>query len=87
MAGARKNGRLQSRAARTGLKEQHAPLWFNVAEGVSLGYRRGSLGGAWYVRIYEGNGRYRQFVNDHRNQSRCDHVKMSRAGCSFRGWM
>jgi putative ABC transport system substrate-binding protein len=25
-------------------------------------------------------------VNDHRNQSRCDHVKLSRAGCGFRGW-
>ena len=26
-------------------------------------------------------------VNDHRNQSRCDHVKLSRAGWGFRGWM
>jgi hypothetical protein len=24
-------------------------------------------------------------VNDHRNQSRCDHVKLSRAGWGFRG--
>ena len=26
-------------------------------------------------------------VNDHRNQSRCDHVKLSRAGWGFRGWI
>jgi putative ABC transport system substrate-binding protein len=25
-------------------------------------------------------------VNDHRNQSSCDHVKLSRAGLGFRGW-
>jgi len=60
MAGARKDSKLQARTARVALKVRHRPYWLNIAEGVALGYRRGRNGGAWYCRVYEGEGRYKQ---------------------------
>lgn len=38
-----------------------------------------------YPHCNSDNGLF-QDVNDHRNQSRCDHVKLSRSGCGSRGW-
>lgn len=60
MAGARKDSRLQTPTARAALKSRHQPYWLNIAQGVAVGYRRGSQGGTWYCRVYEGAGRYKQ---------------------------
>lgn len=60
MAGARKDSRLQSRAARTALKSRNQPYWANIGKGLYLGYRKGPKAGSWYWRTYTGKRRYHQ---------------------------
>lgn len=60
MAGARKDSRLQSRAARSALKIRNQPYWANVGKGLYLGYRKGPKAGSWYWRTYAGKRRYHQ---------------------------
>lgn len=60
MAGAKKDGRLQTATGRLKLKAGDRRYWLNVAEGIALGYRRGPQGGSWYCRIYQGKGKYAQ---------------------------
>ena len=60
MAGAKKDGRLQTATGRVKLKAGDKRHWLNVSEGIALGYRRGPQGGSWYCRIYVGRGKYAQ---------------------------
>lgn len=53
---------LDSKSARLRLKSRTKPYWHQVEAGLHLGYRRQDtkIGGAWVVRFYVGNERYKE---------------------------
>lgn len=53
---------LTTRAARERLAKRHQPYWRGLEAGAALGYRKGSTGGVWLVRIADpsAGGGYRQ---------------------------
>jgi len=53
-----RDSRLESRSARTKLKQRHAPYWKQIHPGLSIGYRKGPRGGVWQVRKRDEDGRY-----------------------------
>lgn len=59
MPRAPRDHRLETREARGRLKARPDPYWRQLHEGLFLGYRKGTAGGSWYVRTYDG-GRYRK---------------------------
>lgn len=42
--------RLETREARSRLKQQHEPYWRLVHQGLYIGYRKGPRGGVWFLR-------------------------------------
>lgn len=60
MARVVKDSRLESREARSRLKNRKEPYWRLISDGLHLGYYRGSRGGIWHVRarVTEGATRY-----------------------------
>lgn len=53
---------LTTRAARERLTQRHQPYWRAIEAGAALGYRKGTAGGVWLVRIVDptAGGGYRQ---------------------------
>lgn len=53
---------LTTRAARERLAVRHQPYWRGIEAGAAIGYRKGSTGGVWLVRIADptAGGGYRQ---------------------------
>jgi integrase len=51
-----RSSNLESRTARLRLAIQGKPYWLKLAAGLSLGYRRNSVAGAWIVRRSDGKG-------------------------------
>src|SRR5580658_1994190 len=53
---------LTTRAARERLAGRHQPYWRGIEAGAALGYRKGSTGGVWLVRVADpsAGGGYRQ---------------------------
>src|SRR5688500_14570254 len=54
MARLARDSRLETREARSRLKQRHAPYWRQIYTGVAIGYRKGARGGVWLVRKLEG---------------------------------
>lgn len=56
------NAPLTTRAARERLAARHQPYWRAIDAGAALGYRKGSTGGVWLVRVKDATagGGYRQ---------------------------
>jgi hypothetical protein len=57
MARTIRNGKLDTRSARTRLKLRREPYWTVVSEGCALGYRRGAKGGTWIGRFRDEAGK------------------------------
>ncbi len=51
---------LGTRETRRRLPARRKPYWRSIERGLHLGYYKGSRGGAWIVRRYAGEGRYRE---------------------------
>ena len=51
---------MTTRAARGKLAVRPEPYWRAIEAGVALGYRKGSQGGAWLVRVAKAGGGYRE---------------------------
>ena len=56
MARSLRSSNLESRTARLKLPIQGKPFWLKLAAGLSLGYRRNAVAGAWIVRRSDGKG-------------------------------
>lgn len=52
MARQQRNARLQTWSAREALPRAHEPYWHEVRHGLHLGYRKGTRGGAWWLREF-----------------------------------
>jgi len=61
MARATRDQKLETRSARATLRLNHEPYWRGIGRGLCLGYRKGSNGGKWIVRVYSG-GKYHKAV-------------------------
>ncbi len=61
MARATRDQKLETRSARGNLRLNHEPYWRGIGRGLCLGYRKGSNGGKWIVRVYSG-GKYHKAV-------------------------
>ena len=57
MARTIRNGKLDTRSARSRLTLRREPYWTVVSEGCALGYRRGAKGGTWIGRFRDEAGR------------------------------
>jgi integrase len=57
MARTIRNGKLDTRSARSRLTQRREPYWTVVSEGCALGYRRGAKGGTWIGRFRDEAGR------------------------------
>lgn len=55
------DARIVTRTARERLPAKHEPYWRGIEGGLALGYREGSRGSVWLVRLM-GGGRYRKEV-------------------------
>lgn len=52
-----RDSRLETRQARLRLKAQHEPYWRQIHPGLFIGYRKGTRGGVWCVRLQVGKRR------------------------------
>src|SRR5262245_6322586 len=50
---------IESREARTKLKQRGLPYWRSIGKGLHLGYRKGKRGGVWVIRRYQGGQVYK----------------------------
>jgi integrase len=57
MARTIRNGKLNTRSARSRLTLRREPYWTVISEGCALGYRRGATGGTWIGRFRDEAGR------------------------------
>jgi integrase len=57
MARTIRNGKLDTRSARSRLTARREPYWTVISEGCALGYRRGAIGGTWIGRFRDDTGR------------------------------
>ena len=57
MARTIRNGKLDTRSARSRLTLRREPYWTVISEGCALGYRRGATGGTWIGRFRDDTGR------------------------------
>ena len=57
MARTIRNGKLDTRSARSRLRLRREPYWTVISEGCALGYRRGAKGGTWIGRFRDETGR------------------------------
>ena len=57
MARTIRNGKLDTRSARSRLTVRREPYWTVISEGCALGYRRGANGGTWIGRFRDETGR------------------------------
>jgi hypothetical protein len=57
MARTIRNGKLDTRSARSRLTLRREPYWTVISEGCALGYRRGANGGTWISRFRDEKGR------------------------------
>lgn len=55
MARLSRDARLETRDARTKLKQGTEPYWRQIYPGVSIGYYKGPRGGTWFARVYRGD--------------------------------
>jgi hypothetical protein len=51
-----RNGKLDTRSARSRLTLRREPYWTVISEGCALGYRRGAKGGTWIGRFSDEAG-------------------------------
>src|SRR5260370_12275956 len=51
MARTVRNPKLDSRSARAKMAMRDSPYWVSLAPGCTLGYRKGTKGGAWLAKI------------------------------------
>ena len=51
-----RNSKVDTRSARSRLKQRAEPYWVPLARGRALGYRRGKTGGTWIARYYDPAG-------------------------------
>ena len=54
-----KDQSLDSREARSKLKARGKPYWRSIGKGLHIGYRKGQGGGAWCIRQYQGEQKYK----------------------------
>lgn len=70
MARLARDARIETREARTRLKQQHEPYWRQIHPGLFVGYRKGATGGVWFVRMLN-DGKYTKkrlgVADDHRD--------------------
>lgn len=59
MSRATDDASIMTRTARERLHAKHEPYWRGIEGGLALGYRKGTRGGVWLVRMVE-DGRYRK---------------------------
>jgi integrase len=52
MARTLRDAKLDTRSARSRLKERREPYWRSISDGLAIGYRRGAKGGTWIARHY-----------------------------------
>jgi len=57
MARTIRNGKLDTRSARSRLTLRREPYWTVISEGCALGYRRGATGSTWIGRFRDDTGR------------------------------
>jgi hypothetical protein len=50
---------IESREARSKLKQRGLPYWRSIGKGLHLGYRKGQRGGVWVIRRYQGSQIYK----------------------------
>lgn len=60
MARLPKNAKIQTREARSKLKARGEPYWFQIHDGLFVGYRRGKTKRTWVLRRRRPDGSYRQ---------------------------
>ncbi|MFQ5994274.1 MAG: tyrosine-type recombinase/integrase [Acidiferrobacterales bacterium] len=58
MARLTRDARLETREARSRLKQRHAPYWRQIHIGLSIGYRKGKKRGIWIARKLNGGDAY-----------------------------
>ena len=84
---------MTTRAARDRLAMRHQPYWRAIEAGAAVGYRKGSAGGVWLVRIADpsAGGGYRQSALGRADDSlKADGVKVleyRQAEASARAWI
>ena len=54
-----KDQSLDSREARSKLEARGRPYWRSIGKGLHIGYRKGQGGGAWCIRQYQGEQKYK----------------------------
>lgn len=57
MARAVRNGKIDTRSARSRLPERREPYWATISQGCAVGYRRGGKGGNWIARFRDATGK------------------------------
>lgn len=62
MARLTRDARLESRDGRARLKARHAPYWRTIHRGLAIGYRKGTRGGMWMVRRWDGQAHIKQVL-------------------------
>ena len=58
MAKMARDYRMETRDARSRLKQRHQPYWRQIHTGLSIGFRKGKRGGTWMVRKLGTDGNY-----------------------------
>ncbi len=64
MARTARNSKLDTRSARSKLSQQKGGIWQVLGRGRALGYRKGSKGGRWLMRLIDENGRHEETIGD-----------------------
>src|SRR3954464_6470893 len=57
MARTVRNGKLDTRSARSKLQQRREPYWTVISGGCALGYRRGCKSGTWVARMRDERGK------------------------------
>src|SRR5512144_572150 len=57
MARTIRNGKLDTRSARSRLTLRREPYWTVLSAGCALGYRRGAKGGTWIAKFRDADGK------------------------------
>lgn len=77
-----RDARLETRNARTRLKQRHEPYWRLIESGLHLGYRKGPRGGVWIMRTYDGSAYQKQQLakaDDHQDSNGGDILSFAAA--------
>lgn len=76
MARKQRDARLQTRSARADLPMTHEPYWHEYRRGLSIGYRKGTRGGTWWLREYRGGKLHKRRVGLADDTVRADGVSV-----------